>query len=361
MQIEIIDQMASRKSVKVAVKKRKPKISRTRPAKRKLKTVTAPTIFASYNEALLNSILSEKRRNKTTESALLFRSALSTLTPGMRELYHKSGISVGRLLYKIYHDKKHYVWYHEGVADLVSFFESVGFSGVTYNVFSDGIYIKFNNRDKTHMGANMHIFEAGVISGFLTAGQEQHIKVEEVSCSNNGADFCHFVTSNMPLRPREEADFPYKYDDVLDNFVKAAAQRAQGPSKILENFSEEYYALSSYVFLEQKYSEHMNRICQYIGAELNSKLKLQPKKRSAEMMEMLFEEFGMGSLKIKSLKPLDLEMHFDRLKAKKEFVDISIAFLNGLVSGLVRKGATINTKSVKRNNSYVIHVAEQKR
>src|SRR5271155_1020223 len=96
-----------------------------------------PQASTSYEEALIKGILSNKSIGKTTEYSILFNSVLSTLTPGLKNLHYKSGVSAGRTLYEICKTKKHYIWYEESIADLVAFFEKAGFTGTTYNVYPD--------------------------------------------------------------------------------------------------------------------------------------------------------------------------------------------------------------------------------
>jgi predicted hydrocarbon binding protein len=323
-----------------------------------------PPVIPTYEETLLKSIMSQGKKNKdikTTEYSLLFNSVLSTLTPGLRNLYYKNGVSVGRSLYRIYHNEKRYTWYEESVSDLVAFLEQAGFSGITYNVFPDGIDFRFHNRDRTNLGTTIHVFEAGIICGFLTAGKQQHVKVDEVACSNNGSDSCHFITStNLPLYLE-----PNGYE-VLNKFAKSIKPHILGSGKEAElksNFPDEYSILSSTVFLESEYSEHMNKVVYHLGSEIASSLNLSKlnKATSSKALEKLYKLLNLGNLNVKSLRPLAIEIQFDRLKSKKEFVDISIAFLNGLLKDTIRKDSSIKTNTSKRKNSYIVRISESKK
>ena len=63
------------------------------------------------------------------------------------------------------------MWYEESVADLVRFFESAGFSRVSYSITPRRISIKFHNCDRSDLGANLHTFEAGIVSGSSLRGR----------------------------------------------------------------------------------------------------------------------------------------------------------------------------------------------
>lgn len=349
MQIEVNLFMQGRKKTQ---KRPKPKRLPRKPAKERAAIAVQIPGAASpgYGETLTNEIMLGRKGAKTTEYSLLFNSVLSSLTPGLKTLYYRSGIGVGRALYRICNRQKHYIWYEEGVADLVSFLENAGFKGITYNVFPDRIDIRFTGRDTTFLGTHMHVFEAGVMSGFLTAGKQQHVKVEEVSCSNNGSEFCHFITSSQPVY------FEAKGREVLERFVFNTRAHLRQGTIHRQEFSEAYYALSSTVMTEQEYRESMHTIIRHVGSDIASRIRLNPRS-----IEKLFALLNLGQIKVKSIRPLNVEMRFPMLKAKKEFVDISITFLNGLLSNTIKKGASINTRATKQKDSYVIRIAESKK
>jgi predicted hydrocarbon binding protein len=319
-----------------------------------------PQQTSGYEETLLKNIISVKRGEKTTEHSILFNSVLSTLTPGLRNIYYKNGISAGRSLYRIYQSKKRYTWYEESISDLVAFLENAGFERITYYVFPDDyIEIKFHNRSKSFLGTNIHVFEAGIISGFLTAARQQYVKVEEKSCSSNGSSICHFVTSkNLPLYLDSDGRM------VLEKFAGSIRSHifSTGDARTKPNFAQEYSVLSSSLFLEDGYSEHMRKIVNHLGGEIGSELEISRinKTKASKAVEKLYTMLNLGDIKVKSLRPLSIEMQFHGLKAKKEFVDISIAFLNGLLKDTIGSSAT-NTNATKRRNSYIVKITQAKK
>lgn len=312
---------------------------------------------SSYEEELLKSIIANKKSYKTTESSLTFNSVLSTITPGIRNLYYRSGVSVGRALYRLYEHERKYLWYEESVADLVAFFEKAGFKGVTYNVFPDKIDIQFHNTSNNYLGTDIHVFESGLICGFLTAGKQQHVRVMETSCRSNGADKCHFVTSDeLPLYLDANGH------EVIDRFVTHARSDMIRNRKSGQQIAEEYYALSSSVFTDNEYLDHINKVVYYLGNQIGSTInvpKLSHTKGSVKVLEELFPMFNLGDLSIKSLKPLNATIRFDRLKAKKEFVDISITFLQGLLKHSLRQDSALDVRTSRKNNSYIAKLTER--
>ena len=305
----------------------------------------------NYEQTLLNGIISTKKPSTATEYSVLFNSVLSTLTPGLRSVHYRSGFSVGRSLYQIYQSKKHYLMHEESISDIVSFLENAGYANITYHIFPDRTDIKFNNRDRTFLGANVHVFESGLIGGFLSASMQQHVRVEEIACSNNGSRHCHFVTSGALVQPSMPNG-----RDVLKNFIDSVrTHMGTAGATAKSDFSEEYLVLASSVLLGHEYSRHMHRIVRHLGSEISSGLNYSVK---TKRLERLFALLGLGKLTVKPAKHLNIELRLDRLKAKKGFVDISIAFLNGLLGGTLAKGTKLSTKGAKKDNSYVISIME---
>ena len=260
--------MAYKKGKKSQVRKAGKSRKVPRSAKRPTYLSYGMRQSSSYEEVLLNGIISKTGPNKIPECALAFISALSSLTPAMKGLYYKSGISAGRLLYRICQRERRYVWYEESVADLVRFFENAGFSRVSYSIAPERISIKFHNCDRSYLGANLHTFEAGIASGFLTAGKGQQVQVDEVSCSSNGSDFCQFATGLQPPQQkiRESA--------LLEGLAERVKAEAGSNKDTGQHFSEEYYALGSSSMAKAEYADAMGEIMYYMGSEIGSALGL---------------------------------------------------------------------------------------
>ena len=131
------------------------------------------------------------------------------------------------------------------------------------------------------------------------------------------------------------------------------------PRTLASGFAEEYFALSSSAFLEPEYHEHMKRIVYYLGAEMGAILDIKAvNQKSARILERLYALLGLCKLSSKAKKQLQIEMRFDRIKAKKGLVDISIAFLNGLLKDAITGKSVIKTKGVKTGDSYVVRITE---
>ena len=69
---------------------------------------------------------------------------------------------------------------------------------------------------------------------------------------------------------------------------------------------------------------------------------------------------GLGEVKITSLKPLRGSISYARLRARQEFVNMSIPFLDGLLSGILGKNSRVEVTAVANANRYNVKLTEKK-
>ena len=83
--------------------------------------------------------------------------------------------------------------------------------------------------------------------------------------------------------------------------------------------------------MKADYANHINAIFFSLGKTAASEVpegKITAKALQHAAREM--EKFGLGTLNY-TPRPLKIEIQLGGVKAKKEFVDISISFLNGMI------------------------------
>ena len=321
-------------------------------SRRKIKAAKSfsvpPASLFSYEEVLLKSMLDTDHEHKVTAYALLFNSMLSSLSSGMRELYYKSGISTGRALYKLYESRRRYRWYEDSVSDLVKFLERAGYEGITYHVFPDMVEIALQDGTGVLTGTNMHVFEAGIMSGFLTAAKRQLVHVNEIVCANNGSGFCRFVSSGSRVRGEAGMHVTERFSDYLRIHLPEM-------KKVEERVPEEYYLLSSLMFMHRAYSDEIKRIMLHLGSQIGGSINVT--RSSAETLMRLF---GFGRIEIKSINPLKASAVYDRLRAREEFVGMSISFLDGLLARKIGSSARIDITAEAKANRYIVKLTETK-
>ena len=303
----------------------------------------------NYEEILLESIMGTEHNYKVAEYATLFNSVLSNLSEGMRDLRYRSGISIGRVLYGLYDRRRNYRWYEESVHDFVSFLERAGYQKVTYRVFPDQIEVMIHHKSGMQLGTNMHAFEAGMMSGFLTAAKTRKVHVNETLCSHNGSEFCRFVTSDRYEPSEIDPQMTERFFEYFGSHLRDIEKQGMDGMRM----PEEYYLLAS--LMHRDYLGEVKRIMMDMGSQLSGKMQI-----TRANIEDAVKLLGFGEAKITSLKPLRGSISYGRLRAREEFVKMSIPFLDGLLSKTVGKSSRVEVTAVVNANRYNVKLIEKK-
>ncbi len=324
-------------------KKAKAKPRRARPKARRIAAPVYPsTEEMSYERALAKSVLDHNLPLDSEESVTL-AAAMSSLTLSLKRLSYNYGLTVGRAVYRLFEGRRHYKWYGDSIQDMVLFFEKLGYNYILYSILTDNVEVSIYRKSRVRMGCNIHSFDAGVMSGFLGAARGDYVRVAEVSCCNNGAECCKFTTAGTGMGD------PFCTDIKS---LSALLKGAQSGGMI----RPEYQMLSSEPLMKPEYSNHINSLFFHLGQEqaegFPDKLSAKALQSAASAMGRL----GLGRLDYRA-RPLKLAILLDGVKAKKEFVDISISFLNGMV-GRYFGGSLKARLSQDRKGSYKIIVKQ---
>lgn len=311
----------------------------------------------SFEDAVILNILNNSEQPTVSNEAFLFTSTLSSLTPEMQRLYYKAGMSIGRALYRSASNGKVYTVPEEPVPDLVRFFEKAGNEKITYDAFPDKVAVNIYGRKSPNLGARIHSFEAGIIAGFLSAANRMLINVAETSCSASGSEFCRFTTN--PAKRMDTGVSP-----SLDGLAEYIPEHLSEAHKEIDGarVAMAYYSLLIPSLLAPEYSEQIKRIAEHIGYSMSAKLfnSLNAKPNSKKAMDSIASTIrllNLGDPSIKSLRPFDMLISFDALASKRGFVDISMAFVNGMLANSVKSDLTATERN--RNGSYVIEIKER--
>lgn len=309
-------------------------------------------LVESMDSALIYGILEGRTRKPVSENAIVFISLMSNLTPGISEVTYKHGVYIGRRLYSILRERKGYDMYEEAVGDLVRFFEQAGYSWITYYASNDYIKMEMRDRSREFIGMNLHGFEAGIISGFVTAARKQHVPIVETQCSNNGAPHCTFAVG---MRKPASADAKQAIDRLASHIAKELGRKEE---EIYMRASSKYYSMMLAPILDRRYRDQMSHIVSYTGAKIGEMLfggKAPTGTRAVAYIDGAFRMLNLGKISVKSLKPISIAISFDSIHSSSEFVDVSLAFLNGLL----RNHFVENAKVTRRQSrgSYTATVA----
>ncbi len=310
----------------------------------------------SFHEIIIKNIVSNSNgRNNVPDEAMLLGATISSLSSSMRELRYKSGMNVGKALYKQSSLGKNYMFQEESVRNLVSFFESAGYSNVTYRAYPDDIEIKIHERNNTDVGANIHSFEAGIISGYLSAMQRKYTGVHEATCSNNGGNCCTFTIKNTQSNGSNAVP-------SLKKFAASVSAMAKGPnsSRRTAHVSDAYCLLSSSQLLDQSYMEPLKEIASHTGREISAKLFEGKRSQRSffSYIENAIRLLNLGEPEVKSADPLQMQVRFSRIDSRRQNVDLALALIEGLISD--RFGKEFVASEHSNNGEYVLDIREAK-
>ncbi len=315
------------------------------PAPKQQPLAYVPT---SYNGALVYDIATGNADKKVTEEALLLNHMMLNLTESSSKEAYRSGLSVGTTLYDIARLKHHGIQYEEYVPYLVEFLERAGYY-VTYGVFPDKAIFRLHGHS-LYIGARMHTFEAGVISGFMSAARKAYTPVNETACRNDRADACVFETS------RTSASASLRRD-MIDRFIEHVHGRASAGAYPSATFSQSYHALLASSLLQQAHMDTLKGIMHYIGSSLREKFESSAKRPgTSDYIANSITLLRLGTPYMDNMRRLDIRLAFDTATSRSEMAELSIAFLNGIFGK--RAGKAIATES-NNKGSYTIRLATQ--
>lgn len=311
----------------------------------------------SYEEALLESIMHGSKNTLIPEDAVTFNEILSNLTSGMKILTYRFGIGIGRELYKRLDAEKHYYWYEESIPDLISFMEKSGYQDITYNFMARGLRIRIYHQHGPFIGTNVHTFESGIISGFISTASRQMLHVNEESCSSNGADYCEFISSGEK-RYTKEVDISL----ALENFALRIGS-AMHDSALRQNgkINQAYHALSLSPLLNSKYANAINNIAEHMGYKSGAIAFDDRRITPARILDCISKTASLlnfGEPSIKDRKKIDIKFSFSPELSRKEYIDLSLSFMNGIVRRADTKREIYSTIE-NRGSRYVLHIKER--
>jgi predicted hydrocarbon binding protein len=227
-----------------AKKARKANKEKQPSVKRKEETqvlVYIPETPDSYNHAIIKDLLTSRSSEESLVSseAIMFSKLIMYLSMPSGEQY-KSGFRLGKLYYGQAVSRRP-KWYEDSIPELAKFFQKLGYA-TEYVISRHGnpvLTLKSNASFK--LGFNMHSFEAGIISGFLSSARNSYVAMHESECACNGAEECVFETGQRGeppidrnalmrnfakhlaashIKKRELGDFSWLYNAIIISTVK---------------------------------------------------------------------------------------------------------------------------------------------
>ncbi len=278
----------------------------------------------SHEEMLIKRVIEQPRKPQSRHLEL--QDIIYNSAPELRALAFKSGYNLG---VEAFERSK------GGMDALEHVLENAGFGKMIYHPFeSMSTFTTYATRAHSqNLGMDMHVFEAGVISGYLSAHAGRNISVEETSCVYNGATHCMFVAKTHGGVGTDS----YRYLDlpkVMLAFRHALshAQKQHGETS--------YYMLSVRPLLNEPVVSEASKFLYLLGKLLTAQSTPDPKRTITQAINFL----GIDGAKVSSTKKrgLEISLVYGRSASYGHFVDLTTAFISGLAKGAYGRNVQVS-------------------
>ena len=288
------------------------------------------TVPSSYEEVLLKDMMHGNEMG-VNEQVFALTSMLASLTPKLRDLYFSHGFAVGKSLHKVVSSEagNKALTY---MPLLGEFFTKAGYKDISYKRAYSGYEFEIRSTPQIELGTQTHMFEAGIISGFMSSESREIVMFTESKCRSDGADSCIFIED----RGQERAMSTKRPDSgvLMDGFARYVLETAD--SNAIHQMSYGYYSLASDALLHNEYASGINDIAYVAGSALGSGLRTEYEGISSSAhisrLKGLIALLNFGNITIKRIAPISLRIEFDGLMAKKGIVLLASNFINGMLN-----------------------------
>ncbi|MEM0149342.1 MAG: 4-vinyl reductase [Candidatus Micrarchaeaceae archaeon] len=317
-------------------------------------SVDISTVPSSYEETLLKYTMRGDAIG-VSEQVFALTGALASLTPKLREVYFSHGFAVGKALREsVASDAENRTSTY--VPLLEEFFIKAGYAGISYRQRGADYEFEIRGTPQVELGTQTHMFEAGIISGFMSAEYRRIVKFVESECRSDGADSCIFIED----RGQERGMGTKRLDSRawMDGFARYVLGTADMDGK--HQMSYGYYSLASDALLHNEYASSINDIAYVAGSTLGSKLKAEHEGINdlarIGRLKGLIALLNFGNITIKRSAPMSLRIEFDGLVAKKGIVSLASNFVNGMLNAYL--GSRLIETQRSSFGKYIIDIRE---
>ncbi|MDE1850310.1 MAG: 4-vinyl reductase [Candidatus Micrarchaeota archaeon] len=330
--------MAAKKSSKVS----KPKSSKA-PAKRK----GSPKVqnqqasgFSDLEGFLVKGI--SKHSNSPKSASHILSELLYNITPSMRGLGYLSGFRAGLKLSSSHNPTN-------TIHPLVAALENAGFSRILYHPDKHSVVIRAHHHPDCESGAKkqVHVFEAGLIAGYLTESTHMTLRAIENRCVHEGGSVCQFL-AERDVEMGQVSAFE-GMDEMIDALILAIGRR-----KIDSRISDGYFALQMLPLTKGPINSELSKLFYVIGERVASKTP----KITEHTAQNLCALFGLRKIKLeKGRRGISgISATFAQSNSLSGYAELVSSFLSGMLYQKYGKVASTERR-LGADGSYTLEVA----
>lgn len=287
-------------------------------------------------EGLLINELASRKDNEGHGVRPLLSDLIYSSTESMRGFSYNYGFSIGKELYAKFG--------RSGIGPLLRALENSGMGRMLYTPVMDTVIIKGagNAPRRVNAETNIHSYEAGIISGYLSAHASSAIPTVETHCAYNGSGSCQFVSKPGSVE-FSGSDVPA--ERIIDAIVDAV-DSGDGRGGAADG----YMLLGMLPMLKEPLLGEASKFAFLVGR------RLAERDRGGDPLEAfrrLASFFGIKDIEIEKRKGgTSVFLKYGPYTSVGGFIDLSTKAFIGFLSK--RFNSSVMLKEVKSKNSYAV-------
>ncbi len=185
----------------------------------------------------------------------MLHASIYNSTASMKRFAYSYGFSVGKEISVISGGK--------GILHLLNVLDNSGMGRMLYTPAGDVAIIKSSTKSKHKLqtGVRMHDYEAGMISGYLSAYTSKTINTTETHCRHSGDEFCQFASNDSFPERLDEDRVPA---DMMGKMVEMVCDSTGGP----QGKAKSYFLLSVLPVLRRPLIDESSGLMMALGESL---------------------------------------------------------------------------------------------
>ena len=302
---------------KIKKKAQRPSVKR-KPRRAKKQAMSKIQQAASYDledllvEMVINS--KEKALNGTDIENLIYGA-----TGGLALMGYGFGFSVGRALtLKL-----------GPTTPLNAILDRIGLHDSLYYPLKEKVIITSGpnaSKNLPSMGKGVHLYEAGVISGYLSTSTGVHVNAYEKRCVYNGAEKCMFEASPSSKKP----EFAGNGINNTTRAIALALTRSR-----YHKLKNEYYRVLAYLpLMDSRISEQITKLMIMAGERIG---EIQEDAKPDSLASNLANYFGAkdAGVEKKGIKTI-IKLRYESYNSLQAFIAMPAAVMSGFAKSTGR-------------------------
>lgn len=266
---------------------------------------------------------------------IALQDVLYGFTDGMRHLAYVAGYSLGERASR----------HHPGISALEKMLMAAGFGKVLYypSEYSAVVTARRVARGSAGMGS-VHVFEAGIIAGYLSAMTGVSLSVRESHCSLNGSDFCQFVAS--------ASEDPFQVPVATSDMDAASRLIDSAVSGDGAGMSMPYYVLSILPITKEPLMREAAKLLYAMGGRIARSATVD----KPAYIRRLAEYAGASGAEVSSgQKSVKVTLRFSPHSSVSGLVALATALVSGYV-GIAYLGKPVVGRPLRKGKAYIVEI-----